>query len=290
MITVTGASGHVGRLVIESLLERGVPASDLRALARTPEKVADLADRGVEVRYADYSKPETLPAALEGTGRLLLVSGSELGRRVPQHRNTIDAAVAAGVEFIAYTSIPKADAVDHPLIPEHRATEEAIKESGLPHALLRNSWYLENYTERLGETLQHGAIFGSAGDGRVSAASRADYAAAAAAVLTAPVEGKAIYELGGDTAFTMSELAAEISSQSGTTVIYNDLPEADYVQLLVGVGVPQPAADVYAGADAGVSRGELFVDSGHLRHLIGRPSTTLTDAIAAGLAALPAPA
>ncbi|MGN9892476.1 SDR family oxidoreductase [Micromonospora sp. L31] len=283
MIVVTGATGLLGRLVVTELLDRGVPAQQIVAAVRNPENAADLAARGVLVREADYDRPETLTGALAGADRLLLVSANEVGRRVAQHRAVVDAAVAAGVRLIAYTSVLKADTATFPLAAEHQATEELIRASGLPYALLRNGWYTENYTGNLAATLQHGAVLGSAGDGRVAAATRADYAAAAAAVLADDGHQNAVYELGGDEPFTMAELAAEISRQSGTEVVYRDLPAEEYATALVAAGLPEPYAATLAECDRGIARGELTTDSGDLRRLAGRPSTTLADAVAVAL-------
>ena len=182
-LLVTGASGHLGHLAVESLLQRGVPAGDVVAIARTPESIADLTERGVEVRRADYDDRASLEAAFAGVDRLLFVSGSEVGQRIAQHTNVIEAAKAAGVGFVAYTSIMRADRSDLILAAEHRATEQLLAASGLPHALLRNSWYLENYTGQVASALDQGVVLGAAGDGRVSAATRADFADAAAVVL-----------------------------------------------------------------------------------------------------------
>ena len=282
-ITVTGASGHLGRLVVDDLLARGVPAGDIVAVVRDPAKVADLAERGVQVRQADYDRPETLPAALAGTDRLLLISASEVGRRLPQHTAVIDAAVAAGVPWIAYTSIVHADPEAIPLAEEHKQTEELIEKSGIPYVFLRNSWYLENYTRNLGPALEHGVILGSAGDGRVAAATRADYAAAAAVVLTTDGPTNVAYELGGDERFTMTELAAEVARQSGKPVAYQNLPEADYRQALISVGLPEGYAAILARSDVALSEGALDTDSGDLSRLIGRPTTTLAEAVAEAL-------
>jgi NAD(P)H dehydrogenase (quinone) len=282
-IGVTGASGHLGRLVVEDLLERGVPAGEIVAIARSPERLRELAERGVVVRRADYDEPESLPAALEGLDRLLLVSASEVGRRVPQHRNVVEAARAAGVGLLAYTSILNADSGGTILAAEHAATEEAIRASGLPFVFLRNGWYLENYTENLAPALEHGVLLGCADGGRVSAAARADYAAAAGAVLTSQGHGGAVYELGGDDAFTMRELAEAVSRESGRTVQYRDLPEAEYEAALVGFGIPEPVARMLADSDTGLARGELFTESRDLHRLIGRPTTPLRDAITAAL-------
>lgn len=283
MIAITGATGHLGRLVIEVLLERGTAPSEIIAAVRSPEKAADLAARGVEVREADYTKPDTLETALEGVGRLLLISSNEVGQRFAHHRNVIEAAKKAGVGFIAYTSIVRADSNPMMLAAEHKATEEVIRASGIPFALLRNGWYTENYTGQLPQYLENGVILGSAGEGRVSAAPRADYAAAAAAVLTGESHEGAVYELGGDDAFTMAELAAEISHQSGTEVVYRDLPAEEYEEALVGFGLSETYAAVLADSDRAIANGHLFVETGDLRRLIGRPTTPLADAVAAAL-------
>jgi NAD(P)H dehydrogenase (quinone) len=282
-IVVTGATGHLGRLVVEALLARGVPAGEIVAAGRSTDRLADLADRGVQVRRIDFTDPATLAEAFAGADRVLLVSSSEVGQRAAQHRNAIDAARDAGVTLLAYTSIAHADTTTMLLAAEHQATEAYLRESGVPFTLLRNGWYLENYTEQLPVTLEHGAILGSAGDGRVSAATRADYADAAAAVLTGEGHAGKAYELGGDRSFTMPELAAEITRQTGTDVTYRDLPVEEYTKVLVGAGLPEPAAAVFADSDRGVGRGELLVESGDLSGLTGRPTTSLTDALAAAL-------
>ncbi|MDQ1677927.1 MAG: hypothetical protein QOC93_3071 [Actinomycetota bacterium] len=282
-IVVTGATGQLGRLVVESLLDRGVPAAEIVAAGRSTDKIADLADRGVRVRRIDFTDPATLAEAFAGADRVLLVSSSEVGRRAEQHRNAIDAAREAGVTLLAYTSIAQAETTTMLLAAEHQATETYLRESGVPFTLLRNGWYLENYTAQLPVAREHGAILGSAGEGRVSAATRADYAAAAAAVLTGEGhEGKA-YELGGDHSFTLPELAAEITRQTGTEVAYRDLPVEEYTQVLVGAGLPEQAAAVFADSDRGIARGELLVESGDLSRLAGRPTTSLTDGLAAAL-------
>ena len=285
-IAVTGATGHLGRLVIDALLERGAPAGQVVAVVRDTGRAGDLAARGVQVRHGDYDQPDTLATALAGTDKVLLVSGSELGQRVEQHRAVVEAAAAAGVRLLAYTSIPKADTTPLLLAAEHRATEELIRASGLPFAFLRNSFYLEVYTGQLPTYLEHGAIVGAAGDGRVSAATRADYAAAAAAVLTGDGHDGAVYELGGDDAFTMTELAAAVSARTGRDIPYRDLPFEEYTRVLTGAGLPEPLAAVVADSDAGVARGDLLVTTGELSRLIGRPTTPYTDALAAPAADL----
>jgi NAD(P)H dehydrogenase (quinone) len=281
-LVITGATGHLGRLVVEDLLGRGVPAGDITAAGRDVTKVKDLADRGVRVQHIDYDDPASLDAAFRGADRILLISASVPGDRARQHGNAIDAAARAGTGLLAYTSIAKAGTTTMRLAGEHQATEAALRASGLTHVVLRNSWYTENYTAQIPAILQRGELAGSAGDGRVSAATRADYAAAAAAVLAGEGQDR-VYELGGDQAFTLAELAAELSTQADRPVSYRDLPEAEYARLLVGAGLPEPAAAILADADRGLARGDLYVDSGQLRQLIGRPTTTLRDAVAAAL-------
>jgi NAD(P)H dehydrogenase (quinone) len=283
-IVVTGATGHLGRLTVEALLRRGVPAEQITATGRRTETLADLAERGVIVRRADYTDPASLREALAGADRLLLVSSSEVGQRAEQHANAIDAAVEAGVGLIAYTSIAQADTSSLLLAEEHRATEKLVADSGIPYVLLRNSWYTENYTAQLLIYLEHG-IAGAAGEGRVSAALRADYAEAAAAVLVEDGHEGTTYELGG-AAFTMTELAQVVSEASGQAVTYTDLPVEQYTQVLVGAGLPEPVAAVFADGDRGVAAGELYVDTADLEKLLGRPTTPLANAVASALASL----
>lgn len=282
MIVVTGATGHLGRLVIEGLLEK-VPAREIAAAVRNPDKAKDLAARGVEVRQADYSKPETLAPALAGAEKVLLVSSSEVGKRATQHAAVIDAAKRARVRLLAYTSILRADRSKLALAAEHKSTEAAIRASGLPHVFLRNGWYLENYTENLAPALQHGAIVGSAGAGRIAAAARADYAAAAVAVLAGAGPWNEVYELAGDRPFSMAELAAEVSRQAGKTIGYQDLPPEQYRAVLTSAGLPGPYAENLVDADLGAVQGELDDTTGELRRLIGWPTTTLAAAVAAAL-------
>jgi NAD(P)H dehydrogenase (quinone) len=283
MIVVTGATGHLGRHVVAELLKK-VPASQIAVAARNPEKAeADFGGRGVQIRLGDYGKPETLHRALEGATRVLLISSSELGKRAAQHEAVIDAAKKGNVSLLAYTSILGGDTNKMKLAIEHQETEALIRRSGLPFTFLRNGWYIENYTEHLAPALEHGVMAGSAGKGRIAAATRADYAAAAAAVLTGDGHANTAYELAGDTSFTMPEMAAEVSRVSGKTVVYKDLPVADYTSMLVGFGLPEFAASVVADADYGITRGELDNASHTLSRLIGRPTTPWEDAVAAAL-------
>lgn len=281
MIAITGATGHLGQLTIHALLDRGIPAQDIAALVRDPQKAASLAALGVQVRRADYTQPDTLKAALGGVEQLLLISSSDFADRVGQHRRVVEAAQEAGVKLLAYTSILRADTSRLSLAADHKATEELIRASGLPFVFLRNSWYMENYD--LAQAVQHGAIAGSAGEGRVSAATRADYAAAAAAVLTQPGHENAVYELGGDEAFTLTELAAEVQAQAGRPVTYQNMPQDAYAQLLRGVGLPGVVADMLADSDVYLEQGDLSTESRDLSRLIGRPTTPLTDAVKAAL-------
>lgn len=282
---VTGATGRLGQLVISALLKT-VPAAQVVALARTPAKASELAAKGVVIREADYNRPETLAPALSGVERLLLIAGNQLGVRVPQHKAVIDAAKAANVRLIAYTSALRADTSQLAVADEHRQTEEMLKASGVPFVLLRNGWYTENYTASLPMVLKQGEILGSSGEGRISSAARADYAEAAAAVLAAGEDHAGrIYELAGDEAFTMGELVAEISRQSGKNVIYRDLPEAEYKAVLAGAGLPELAAASVARSSAVATRGALFDDGHQLSRLIGRPTTPWKDTIATALKA-----
>ena len=282
-IVVTGATGQLGRHVVEALLERNVPAQEIVATGRSLEKLADFAERGVQVKGMDYADPASVAEALKGASKVLLISGSEVGQRVEQHRTVIEAAKAEGVELLAYTSIANADTTGMKLAAEHQATEAILKESGVPFVLLRNGWYLENYTDQLPGTLAQGAIAGSAGEGRVSAAARADYAHAAAAVLVADGQAGRIYELGGDEPFTMAELAAEISTAAGKHISYQDLPAQEYAGMLAGFGVPEAFADILADSDLGIARGDLLVSTGDLSKLIGRPATSLAEAVRSGV-------
>lgn len=282
MIVVTGATGKLGRHVVELLLAR-VPAKEVAVAVRDPKKAEALAARGVEVRRADYDDPASVEAALRGADKVLLISSSEVGKRYAQHRAAIEAAKKNGVKLLAYTSLLHADRSGISLAPEHSATEQAIYASGVPYVFLRNGWYIENYTENLGPALQQGAMIGSARDGRIAAATRRDLAEAAVAVLTSEGHRNKTYELAGDAPFTMSELAAAVARASGKPVVYNDMPAAQYRGILEGVGVPAPIAHMLADADEGIARGELDDRSGDLRRLIGHPTTPLADAIAAAL-------
>ena len=282
MIVITGAAGQLGRLVIAELLKT-VPPSQIVAAVRHPGRATDLAALGVQLRVADYSEPATLDSAFAGADQLLLISSSEVGQRVAQHRNVIDAAKRAKVGLIAYTSILRADSSPLGLAAEHKETEALLKDSGVPHVLLRNGWYTENYLVSIPPALQHGVFIGRAGDGRIASAARADYAAAAAAVLTRAGQAGKVYELAGDEAYTLSQLAAEVTRQSGKRVAYQNLPQADFKGALVGAGLPEPIADLLAASDVGAAQGGLFDDSRQLSRLIGRPTTPLATLVEAAL-------
>ena len=282
-VVVTGATGHLGRLVVESLLGQGVPARDITAAGRDTTKVKDLADHGVPVRAIDYDDPATLDDAFRGAGKILLISASVPGQRARQHGHAIDAARRAGAGLLAYTSIVNADTTSLRLAAEHQATEAVLRASGLPYVLLRNSWYTENYTAQIPAILQRGSLPGSAGEGRVSAATPADYAAAAAAVLASDGHAGRVYELGGDQAFTLAELAAEISAQSAQPVSYRDLPEAEYAQLLTSAGVPSRPLRSSPTRTAAWPAATFMSAAATSRQLTGRPTTSLHDAVAAAL-------
>ncbi|EGG46685.1 SDR family oxidoreductase [Streptomyces griseoaurantiacus] len=280
-IVVTGATGHLGRLVVEQLLEK-VPAGQVTAVVRDESRAADLAARGVRLAVADYNAPETFDGLFSAGDKVLLISGNEFAKgRVQQHKVVIEAARAAGVALLAYTSAPAS--LTASLADDHRGTEEALLASGLPYALLRNGWYHENYTEQLGTVLEHGAVVAAAGEGRLSSAARADYAAAAVAVLTGEGHENKTYELGGDEAWSFAEYAAEISRQTGKEIRYTPVSTEQYAAILTGAGVPGPFAEMLANVDAAIAEGELEVTTGDLSHLAGRPTTPLADAIAVAL-------
>lgn len=283
MIVITGASGQLGRLVIQSLLTK-VPASRIVAAVRNPEKVSDLAALGVQVRRADYTDSSSLDAAFQGAEKVLLISSSEVGQRQTQHRNAINAARRAGVALLAYTSLLHADTSPLGLAGEHVATEAWLGQSGVPFVLLRNGWYTENYLASIPPALQHGAFIGSAGEGRIASAARADYAEAAAVALTTPEQSGKVYELAGDGAYTLAGFAAELSRQSGKAIPYVDMSENEYKSALVGAGLPEPIAGLLADSDSGASRGGLFDDTRQLSALIGRPTTPLAVSMRAALA------
>ncbi|AYG81136.1 Quinone oxidoreductase 2 [Streptomyces hundungensis] len=274
-IVVTGATGSLGRLVVEELLAR-VPASEIVALVRDKEKAAGLAARGVELRIADYSEPATLAGAFRAGDRVLLISGSEVGQRVPQHTAVIEAAKAAGVAQLAYTGVLGGPDADFALADEHRETERIVLESGLPYTFLRNGWYTENYTANLAPVLAHGAVLSNAGEGRVASAARADYAAAAAEVLTGEGHLGRAYELSGDVAWSFTEYAAEVAAASGKPIAYRPLTPEAHLAVLTDAGVPAPFAEILVDVDLAIARGRLAGTSGDLSRLIGRPTTPLS--------------
>ncbi|MFH3160364.1 SDR family oxidoreductase [Citrobacter portucalensis] len=278
MIAITGATGQLGQHVIESLLKT-VPASQIVAIVRNPAKATALSQQGITVRQADYSDEAALTAAFQGIDKLLLISSSEVGQRAPQHRNVINAAKAAHVKFIAYTSLLHADTSPLGLADEHVATEKMLAESGIAYALLRNGWYTENYLASAPAALEHGVFIGAAGEGKIASATRADYAAAAARVISEDGHAGKTYELAGDAGWTLSQLAAELAKQSGKKVAYQNLSEADFAAALKSVGLPAGLADMLADSDTGASKGGLFDDSHTLSKLIGRPTTSLADSV-----------
>ena len=279
-IGVTGATGQLGRLTIAKLKEK-VATESIVALVRTPEKAADL---GVETRAFDYSKRDSLAASLQGIDKLLLISGNEVGQRLPQHIAVIEAAKKAGVKQIIYTSILHADTSSLGLAVEHLATEAAIKASGLVYTILRNGWYTENYTGSAKGAIGAGAFIGCAGNGKIASAARVDFAAAAVVVLTGTGHENKIYELAGDTAYTLADLAAEISRQTGKAIPYNNLTETQYADILKSFGLPEGVAQMLADSDTGASKGGLFDDSKQLSALIGRPTTSLSKVLADAIA------
>jgi len=281
-IVVTGSTGHLGRHVVEQLLEK-VPADRITAVVRDEAKAADFAARGVKIAVADYNTPETFDSLFAAGDKVLLISGNEFDKgRVGQHKVVIEAAKAAGVALLAYTSAPSS--LTAALADDHRGTEEALVASGVPYALLRNGWYHENYTEQLAPVLEHSAVVAAAGEGRVSSASRADYAAAAVAVLTGEGHENQTYELGGDEAWSFAEYAAELSRQTGKEIVYNSVSTEALQGILAGAGLPAPFAAILAGVDASIEKGELAISTGDLSRLAGRPTTPLAEAVAVAVA------
>ncbi|MFE2563352.1 SDR family oxidoreductase [Streptomyces mirabilis] len=280
-IVVTGATGHLGRHVIEGLLEK-VPADQITAVVRDAEKAAGFAARGVKIAVANYNEPETFGPLFAAGDKVLLISGNEFDKgRVAQHQVVLDAAKAAGVALFAYTSAP--GTLTAALADDHKGTEKAILESGVPYALLRNGWYNENYTENLAPVLEYGAVTQAAGDGKVASAARADYAAAAVAVLTGEGHENTTYELSGDTAWSFAEYAALVAERSGKEIVYNAVSVEALTGILTGAGLPSPLAAILAGVDASIEKGELAGTSGDLSRLTGRPTTPVTESIAAAL-------
>lgn len=283
-ILVTGASGQLGRLTIAALLKH-VSRQQIYALVRSDEAAADLASLGVNVRIGDYRQPESLDAALSGIERLLLISSNDLGNRSAQHANVIDAARRQKVGMIAYTSLLHADKSKLGIAGEHRETEAALEASGVPYVLLRNGWYTENYAAGIPAARAHNALAGSAGEGRIASAARADYAEAAATILASDTfESGRIYELAGDESYTLSEFAQELSTQTHEQIVYANLPEDEFKAMLLGAGLPAPLAELLADSDACAADGALFDDSRTLSKLLNRPTTSWRVSISAALA------
>ncbi|TDS63635.1 SDR family oxidoreductase [Myroides indicus] len=274
-IGITGTTGQLGRLVVEKMKQR-VNSDNLVALVRSPEKAADL---GIDARPFDYDNPEAILQGLNGIDNLLLISGSEIGQRKTQHKNIIEAAQKAGVKWIVYTSLLHADTSSLSLAKEHIETEKMLKDSGIPYTILRNGWYTENYMGSVSGALQAGVLIGSAGDGKISSAAREDFAEAAAVVLTSDKQIGKVYELAGDESYTLKDLAAEISKQTGKKIPYNNLSEDEHVEILNKQGLPEGLAQMLAGFDAGTSHNDLFDDGKELSRLIGRPTISLAEAV-----------
>ncbi len=281
-IGVTGATGQLGRLVVEQLLKRCQP-QDLVAIVRDPAKAADLAEQGMTVRVAPYDDRAALEAALAGVDKLLLISSNEVGRRVPQHQNVIDAAKAAGVKHVVYTSAPKATTSSLVLAPEHKATEEYLAASGLTYTVLRNNWYSENYTQTIRNAAASGEIVSAAGQGRVASAPRADYAEAAAVVLTNEGHENKVYELGGDQAWDFYELAAIIAEVTGRPCTYKPVEAAELVDRMRQAGADEGTAAFVAALDTNIAEGALAEVTGDLSRLIGRPTTPMRETVKAVL-------
>ncbi|WP_406246382.1 SDR family oxidoreductase [Microbacterium sp. M] len=280
-LLVTAATGNLGRLVIDSLIARGADPASIVAGARDTSKAADLSARGVRVAELDYDRPDTVAAAIDGVDAVLLISGSEVGRRIDQHKAVIDAAKDAGVSKFVYTSAPKARTSALVLAPEHKATEELISASGLPSVILRNNWYTENYAGDAAQASETGVLAASVGDGRVASASRADYADAAAVVLLEDGHIGSVYELGGDVSWNFSDLASAISEVTGRPVEYTPLSTDEHAAALESAGLDAATIGFVTALDAGIRDGALAETDGTLARLIGRPTTPLAEGLRA---------
>ena len=280
-ILVTAASGQLGRLVVDALLARGAAPADVVATARDTSKLEEFAARGIRTAELDYARPETIAAALEGVDTVLLVSGSEPGNRAALHQNVIDAAKAAGVAKIVYTSAPRATTSSLVLAPDHKATEEAIAASGVPAVIVRNNWYTENYAADVARAASTGVIAASTADGRVASATRADLAEGAAVVLLEDGHLGEVYEFGGDVAWNYDELAAAASDVVGRDVTYTPLTTDEHVAALQAAGLDAGTAGFVAAIDAGIAEGVLSQTDGTLSRLLGRPTTSLVDGLRA---------
>ena len=281
-IAITGATGQLGNLVIEQLLQL-TAAQNIVALVRKIDKAEHFKVQGIEPREFDYDRPETLVPALSGIDKLLLISANEIGRRTPQHQAVIDAAKVAGVPYLAYTSLLRADTSPLGLAQEHRETEKLIQDSGLRYTFLRNNWYSENYLAGVAHTIEIRTLFGAAQDGRISSASRIDYAEAAAKVLTSTSHENKTYELAGSESFSLSDLATFIGQAVNKDIIYQNLSAEEYTQGLTQAGLPAGLVDVIVDADIQTIQGAMYSDSQDLEQLIGRKTTNIQDAIKAAL-------
>jgi NAD(P)H dehydrogenase (quinone) len=278
-VVVTGATGHLGRLVVEHLLAGGLPADQVVAAARRPEGFPE----GVRTAAIDYDDPASLEAAFAGAESVLLISGTDVGQRVAQHGRVIDAAKAAGVRRVVYTSAPHADTTALVLAPDHKATEELLRSSGLAWTILRNNWYTENYVGAVEQARATGVLLTSTGDGRVASASRDDFAAGAAAALVGGDHDGRVYELTGDVAWSADELAAAASAVLGVPVVAQQVTSDEHRAILVGAGLDEGTAGFVATLDADIRRGDLADATSDLRTLIGRPTTPLVDGLRAAL-------
>ena len=277
-IAVTGATGQLGKLVINGLLEKG-DCVEIIAVVRDSKKALLLAERGAEIRVAAYGDPAALQSAFAGVDKVLLISSSEVGKRIEQHKNVIDAAKAAGVRYIVYTSAPRAATTALILAPEHKATEENIQRSGLRYTILRNNWYTENYKKQLESAKSTGVIVAAAGKGHVASATRADFAAGAVAVLLGSGHDGRIYELGGDHAWDYNELAATIGEIIGKAVSYKPVTADALRGILKETGVSEGAAGFVVTLDTNIADGALAEVTGDLSKLIGRPTTSLRQGL-----------
>ncbi|MDB5103613.1 MAG: hypothetical protein JWP91_1302 [Fibrobacteres bacterium] len=277
-ILVTGATGHFGSKVMERLLEH-VPAKHLIASVTDPKRAGNLKKRGVDVRHGDFDFTHTLDHAFKGADRMLLISTmGDNETRIRQHLAAVEAARQAKVKFIAYTSIAKADNTSLWLGEVHRATETAIRATGIPFCLLRNNWYLENEAPVFKAALDGAPVTTSAGEGKVGWALRSDYALAAANVLTGTGHGNKVYELSGPP-LTYPGLAAVMSTVIKRQVPYHNLDDSTFAKFLSQSGWPQELVFLTVEIHRAIREGALDVNRLDLETLMGRPVTPLANGI-----------
>lgn len=286
-ILISGASGHLGSLVIKHLIEsQGIAAADIIATSRDPSKLSALAAKGVETRAADFSTPSTLAAAFQGVDRLLIISTDAIGARIDQHKAAIEAAQKASVQRIFYTSMPKAETSAIIFAPEHAASEAAIKSSGLAYTIFRNGWYMENLFMSLPQIVSSGQWYTSAGDGRTGYIAREDIARAIAAGIAHPVAENITYNLNGDVGHSNHDIAALVSDITAKQIDVINLNDEQLLNGMLATGVPANFAPFLVSTNAATRAGDLDRISDDAANLSGHPLTTLKAFLEANKAVL----